>query len=56
MGLETGNDLGDEQVRRASALSLFSFSLFSSIQVWTFEKQVSRTDFGDSMLCGGTGF
>ena len=33
MGLETGNDLEDEQLRRASALSLFSFSLFSSSQV-----------------------
>ena len=51
MGLETGNDLEDEQLRRASALSLFSFSLFSSIQVWMSEKQVSREDTECSVEC-----
>ena len=39
-GLGTGRDLEDEQMRRASVLSLFSFSLFSSIQIWMSERHV----------------
>ena len=44
VGLETENDLEDERSRRASALLLFSLSLFTSIQVWMSERQVSRED------------
>ena len=53
MGLETGMDLDleEERKRRASVLSLFSFSLFSSIQVWMSEKQVSREDIQYSVEC-----
>ena len=41
-GLGTGKDLEDEQMMRASVLSLFSFSLFSSIQICMSERQVSK--------------
>ena len=40
--LETEKDLEDEHTRRTSVLSLFSLSLFSSIQVWMSERQISR--------------
>ena len=43
VGLETEKDLKDERTRRASALSLFSLNLFSSIQVWM-SKKVLQTD------------
>ena len=46
-GLGTGKDLEDEQMRRASVLSLFSFSLFSSIQIWMSERQVSKEDIAE---------
>ena len=53
MGLETGMDLDleEERKRRASVLLLVSFSLFSSIQVWMSEKQVSREDTECSVEC-----
>ena len=38
--LETEKDLEDEHMRGASVFSLFSFSLFSSIQVLMSERQV----------------
>ena len=47
MGLETKKDLEDKRVKRASVLSLFNLSLFSSIQVWMSERQVSRQDTAD---------
>ena len=47
VGLETENDLEDERSRRASALLLFSLSLYTSIQVWMSERQVSREDIAD---------
>ena len=47
VGLETEKDLEDERRRRASVLSLLSLSLFSSIQVWMSERQVSREDIVD---------
>ena len=42
VGLETEKDLEHERTSRASVLSLFKFTLFSSIQVWMPERQVSR--------------
>ena len=44
VGLETEKDLEDERRRRASVLSLLSPSLFSSIQIWMSDRQVSRED------------
>ena len=44
VGLETEKDLDDEHRRRASVLSLLSLSLFSSIQTWMSDRQVSRED------------
>ena len=46
-GLETEKDLEDERRRRASILLLLSLSLFSSIQVWVSDRQVSREDIAD---------
>ena len=42
VGLETEKDLEDERMRRVSVLSMFMLSLFSSIQIWMSERQVSR--------------
>ena len=42
VGLETEKDLEDKRRRRVSVLSLLSLSLFSSIQVWMSDRQVSR--------------
>ena len=47
VGLETEKDLEDERRRRASVLSLLSLSLFSSIQIWMSDRQVSREDIAD---------
>ena len=47
VGLQTEKDSEDEHRRRASVLSLLSLSLFSSIQVWMSDKQVSREDIAD---------
>ena len=47
VGLETEKDLEDERTKRVSVLSLFSLSLFSNIQVWMSERQVSRKDTAD---------
>ena len=47
VGLPTKKDLEDERRRRASVLSLLSLSLFSSIQVWMSDRQVSREDIAD---------
>ena len=44
VGLPTEKDLEDERRRRASVLPLLSLSLFSSIQVWMSDRQVSRED------------
>ena len=54
VGLPTEKDLEDECRRRASVLSLLSLSLFSSIQVWMSDRQVSREDIADWMFGGGT--
>ena len=45
--LETEKDLEDVRRRRASVLSLLSLSLFSSIQVWMSNRQVSREYIAD---------
>ena len=42
VGLETEKDLEDERMRRVFVLSMFMLSLFSSIQIWMSERQVSR--------------
>ena len=47
VGLETEKDLEDECRRRASVLPLLSLSLFSSIQVWMSDRQVSREGIAD---------
>ena len=44
VGLETEKDLEDDHLRRSPVLSLFSLSLFSSIQ---FQRQVSWDDIAD---------
>ena len=46
-GLPTEKDLEDERRRKASFLSSLSLSLFSSIQVWMSDRQVSREDIAD---------
>ena len=45
VGLETEEDLEDERRRRASVLSLLR--LFSSIEVWKFDRQVFREGIAD---------
>ena len=45
--LPTEKDLEDERRRRASVLSLLSLRVFSSIQVWMSDRQVSREDIAD---------
>ena len=42
VGLPTEKDLEDERRRRGYVLSLLSLSLFSSIQVWMSDRQVSE--------------
>ena len=42
VGFQTEQDLEDKRMRRASVLSLFSLSLFSSIQVWVSERERER--------------
>ena len=42
VGLQTEKDLEDKRRRGASVLSLLSLSLFSSIQVWISNRQISR--------------
>ena len=45
--LETEKDLEDERRRRASVLPLLSLSLFSKIQIWMSDGQVSRENIAD---------
>ena len=47
VGLQTEKDLEDKRRRMASVSSLLSLSLFSSIQVWMPNRQVSRQDSAD---------
>ena len=47
VGLPTEKDLEDERRRRASVLSLLNLSLFSSIQVWMSDRQVSGEDIAE---------
>ena len=53
-GLGTRRDLEAEQMRRASDLSLFSFSLFSNIDIWMSKRQVSKKDIDECIFSGGT--
>ena len=47
VGLLTEKDLEDECRRRASVLPLLSLSLFSKIQIWMSDGQVSRENIAD---------